>query len=305
MENPGPIDPHRKSELTSQNASDIVSGGAGKEDESTSAVAKERLANANPKEVEKGPPLAERGIVPVGEMITHAPEQTDVEFLVSIRMKKHFTDREIDKYKEIAANSIPRPLKDASAKEIELYNIARELLVNDDFCRIVLNAEKENESRKLMEYLNNEIFLYKETSFDKCSFEELEKIVKIGGGYKYDNYPECREKIINFFIPKTKDAYDTFWPKDIENLVKDQNPKRVIKLLQGLKSLPTEKSFRLDDIYNKFEIKAAAKLFPHQIQANPISQENFADEELGIKSGGANYCCGSMSVAALVAKMTK
>ena len=149
MENPGPIDPHRKSELTSQNASDIVSGGAGKDDESTSAVAKEQLARANPKEAAEGPPLAERGIAPVGEMITHAPEQTDVEFLRLIKSKVfeegdlNLTDDQLMKFSEIDMK-YNKNLNDVPFEEREIYNILVHLYKNVNFNELMIASEKKS-----------------------------------------------------------------------------------------------------------------------------------------------------------------
>ena len=125
-------------------------------------------------------------------------------------------------------------------------------------------------------------------------------------------FKEFEIKVASKFIEKLqedlinqKGLYNTLSPDDLAVIFKDSNPIKVIRLLQKFQTLLPDKNSKCSYIFRNFEVEAAAKLFPHQIQANPISQENFADEELGIKSGGANYCCGSMSVAALVAKMTK
>ena len=53
--------------------------------------------------------------------------------------------------------------------------------------------------------------------------------------------------------------------------------------------------------YCRLQILATSKLVISKKTAeNGISQVNFEDKDLNIKSGGANFCCGSISVAALV-----
>ena len=73
------------------------------------------------------------------------------------------------------------------------------------------------------------------------------------------------------------------------------------KLIQTPKYLPDLRGAQLE-IYKELEIESA-RLLKKFDQAQGISQVNFADEELNIKRGQANYCCGSMSVAALLDRM--
>ncbi len=420
MENPGPIDPHRKSELTSQNASDIVSGGAGKDDESASAVAKEQLARANPKEAAEGPPLAERRIAPVGEMITHAPEQTDVEFLRLIKSKVfeegdlNLTDDQLMKFSEIDMK-YNKNLNDVPFEEREIYNILVHLYKNVNFNELMIASEKKindlnkieanrtyvrnlpkdhnpnrstifliaqmyeeqtlekystyktsqllkdelttfinstlylasvfqmaycNEnlsdnlfelskfqalplaqdlkfalrkqldtilslSVKLQSQFDEDLILLEKANFNNCTIDELLEIAAISSRYNYNSYPEGSylkiKKLINL---RAKNApVNNFHSDALQNLVTDADSKKVIKLVQALKRSLDYEYFESNDSYDQFEIEAAERLFKPTEGAQAISQKNFADEELGIKSGDANYCCGSISVAALIDRM--
>ncbi len=112
---------------------------------------------------------------------------------------------------------------------------------------------------------------------------------------------KLQEDLIN-----QKGLYNTLSPNDLAIFFKNKNPIKVIRLLQKFQTLLPDKNSRCSYIFRNFEVEASAKLFSNLVEAkNSISQKNFADEEFGIKSGGANYCCGSMSTAALVAKMAK
>lgn len=96
--------------------------------------------------------------------------------------------------------------------------------------------------------------------------------------------------------------------QDCISFIKIQDPVKVLRFLQQLKRLPVKDEFIKQ--FNAFifisEIEISARLFTSkEVAKDGINQKNFESEKLEIEEGGANFCCGSMTVAALVERMRK
>ena len=142
---------------------------------------------------------------------------------------------------------------------------------------------------------------------ENCTFNKLERMFEIDA-MSDDGLTQSAR--VNAFERLNSDFYDDLDME--ENLfydhlvrqIKDENPIRVIKLLQQLKDLSTNKHPSLLKVFKDLEIKTVGNLFTKYEEAsNGISQVNFEDIDLNINSGGANFCCGSISVEALVTRL--
>jgi hypothetical protein len=96
--------------------------------------------------------------------------------------------------------------------------------------------------------------------------------------------------------------------QDCISFIKIQDPVKVLRFLQQLKRLPVKDEFIKE--FNAFifisEIEISARLFTSkEVAKDGINQKNFESEKLQIEEGKANFCCGSMTVAALVERMRK
>ncbi len=158
-------------------------------------------------------------------------------------------------------------------------------------------------SLKLKEQFYEDIEYLKITNLNNCSLDSLEKIVAIVGSYNIYSYPTWSyHSICYYFPPKISKNYDfkTF-QRNLFVLTKLQEPHRMIKLLQNFEKVTSIFHKVLRNRYCRLQILASSKLvISKEMAINGISQVNFEDKDLNIKSGGANFCCGSISVAALV-----
>ncbi len=142
-----------------------------------------------------------------------------------------------------------------------------------------------------------------------CTFLDLEKLVTISSNCSNGCYTqEYCNHLLKFILEKFVSIQQRpAYKENLSLILKEQHPIESIKLLQNLRNLAAKNCLfsHIETMYHAFESKCAEKLFTQKEEAAGVSQVNFFDETLSIKSGGANYCCGSMSVAAIVDKMAE
>jgi hypothetical protein len=147
------------------------------------------------------------------------------------------------------------------------------------------------------------------TSFNpnNCTFGDLEKIGEVINRVTLilSYYPRWQDQLTQILIAKASHAYNSrTFPEDLKTLVSEIDPVRVIRCMQTLKKIHFNDSIK--SLFHGIEIISCARLFTRrEITEGGVSQSDFSDEELGIKVGMANYCCGSMAVAGLVALKRK
>lgn len=175
-----------------------------------------------------------------------------------------------------------------------------ELLQSFTFCIVPTGEPTLNEFNEDLKYT---------TSFNpnNCTFGDLEKISEvINRVTQYFGYhPGWQDQLAQILIAKASYAYNSrTFSEDLKTLVNEIDPIRVIHCMQTLQKLHFNDSIK--SLFHSTEITSCARLFARrEITEDGVSQVDFSDAELGVGVGMANYCCGSMAVARLVALMRK
>jgi hypothetical protein len=141
--------------------------------------------------------------------------------------------------------------------------------------------------------------------------EDWEDILeRINDDFSY--CPEYKDQIITSLNLKVKEIYESNnVPRLCHEFLDKEGPVQAIKVLQLLEKIPhnhfvVSNNFfaRMDRVWMSLQVMCCKRLFlEHEVASNGISQRNFEDQSLGIIKGGANYCCGSMSVQMLIARI--
>jgi len=173
-----------------------------------------------------------------------------------------------------------------------LENILKLPLVNEDF--------KESIELSLKKYLNidDEVHI---SFIEGLTFDRLIEMFNADTDYRItlDGKSLTRNDCFRIF-----DDFAYPFCDHLETLIKTNDPVQAIDLLQRLEIELEEEELLLSENIIDLETKASARLFIDRKEAiGGISQVNFKDDGLAITEGGANFCCGSIAVEALVAKL--
>jgi len=176
--------------------------------------------------------------------------------------------------------------------ETTLENILKLPIVNEDF--------KESIEMRLEKHLglNDEVHI---SFIESLTFDQLIEMFNADTDYRIivEEKSLTRNDCICIF-----DEFSYTFCDHLENLIKANDPIQAIDLLQRLEIELEEEELLLSENIIDLETEASARLFIDRKEAiGGISQVNFKDDGLAIAEGGANFCCGSIAVEALVAKL--
>ncbi len=146
-------------------------------------------------------------------------------------------------------------------------------------------------------------------SFDinNHSFEDLQRIGEIAE--KSFSIFEYHQRTIDKIYKRLCSLFENTYQHDkggfdkLLTSLSNEDPSKVFKLMAQLKSLPLNKlvAKEIKDEFSKIEVKLANDfLFKMRTADSGMNQQTFSDPTLGVYEGGANYCCGSVTVAALL-----
>jgi hypothetical protein len=129
-----------------------------------------------------------------------------------------------------------------------------------------------------------------------------------------DYSPEYRDKLIKLLLLKINEIYQS---NDLnsrfDEFIRQEGAFKIIIALQKLQKVPNNYYFFSEEIKNlmdqkwyELQVKFCRTLFQHiDFARDGVNQLNYENKTLGIKKKGANYCCGSMSVEALIESVRK